>query len=139
MSDIKVSSEGGRGPRGRRGHEGPRGATGATGPTGSTGSTGATGATGPGSTLPVIAAANVAAGGTFITQVGFTSIVHEGSGSYALTLSNPPVSANDILAVVTQSNGAGIVGYSVSSPIIDVTTNSPPSDAAFSIVVYSLA
>ncbi len=127
MSDIKVITEGGRGPRGERGERGPRGHLGPTG------------ATGPGSTPPVIAAANVSAAGTFLAQTGFTTIVHEGPGAYALTLANPPANPNDIIATVTQSNGEGVVGYSVSSPIIDVTTNSPPSDAAFSIVVYSLA
>lgn len=130
MSDIKVVTEGGRGPRGEHGERGSRGHEGPTGPTGSTG---------PGSTPPVIAAANVSAAGTFLAQTGFTTIVHEGAGSYALTLTNPPANPNDIIATVTQSNGEGVVGYSVSSPIIDVSTNSPPSDAAFSIVVYSLA
>jgi hypothetical protein len=165
MSEIQISNplceddcEGERGERGKRGKRGKRGhdghdghdgrdgdtgSTGPTGPTGSTGSAGATGATGPGSTPPVIAAANVNSNGTFFGNPhGFSGVTQLGTGQYRLTLSSPPALPNNISAQLTL---AGLVGgqisYLTGPTTIDVFTFNAAGVAAdkiFAVAVFDL-
>lgn len=126
--------EGERGRRGPRGHDG---ADGLTGPTG------ATGATGPAGLPQIIAAANVAAGGTFFGIVtGFSAIAHPGLGVYVLTLTSPPADPDNLLvvALIKTIADTGQISYDFTSPDVTIRTADPAGDSAdqdFSVVVYS--
>jgi hypothetical protein len=93
-----VGATGATGPTGLTGATGPTGPTGAgaTGPTGPTGLTGATGATGPTGltgTSAILAYGKVnnsAAGGVFTGSVGVTSITHDATGEYTVTITAAP-------------------------------------------------
>lgn len=156
-NDDCSCERGKRGKRGHRGHEGPTGSTGSTGPSGETGSgsTGPTGATGSGSTgptgpsgqagvAPVIAAAQVDSVGAFNSNRGFLAISHVvGTGVYDLTLASPPVNFNNLVAEVTQINGASgqeTIVLSIPNHVIVNTFNAAgvPTDRVFMVVVYDL-
>lgn len=136
MSDPKLGLDGRRGPRGERGergHRGHRGDDGATGPTGPTGSSGI---------APIIAAAVIAPDGTVLSNVGFSSILHTGVGTYDLTIANPPPTSVDADVNVTpraviptiaiaSTTGAVITVQTFTFPANVVT----PSDASFHITV----
>ncbi len=144
----KRGKRGKRGERGERGHAGPTGPTGPTGPastpgstgsTGSPGSGGSTGPTGPAAAgLPIIAAASVALGGTYVSSSGFVpGITHPGAGVYVLTLAAPPPDIN-IIVELTPVGAAFAVVASVVAGVITVNTADragTPSDFQFYITV----
>jgi hypothetical protein len=93
--------------------------------------------------LPV-AIANVALGGSFIGDtVGFSSVTHDGTGLYTLTLTDTPGSLSNIIAVVTLRSGNAPMAatYSMGAPnlihvdIFDATGTL--ADRDFSVVVYN--
>jgi hypothetical protein len=139
MAEIQIVDDGDceRGKRGRRGHRGDDGADGPTGPTG------ATGATGPVGLPQIIAAANVAAGGTFFgTVTGFSAIAHPGLGVYVLTLTSPPADPDNLLvvALIRTSVDTGQISYDFTSPDVTIRTADPTGAAAdqdFSVLAYS--
>lgn len=89
--DDGEGERGRRGPRGHDGHDGPAGPTGPTGPAG----------TGDGFQRPgLIAAARVAADGTFITNRGFATVTSPSAGVYELTL-NAGTPDDNIISNVT--------------------------------------
>lgn len=87
-----VGATGATGLTGVTGATGPTGAgvTGATGPTGLTGATGATGSTGPSTILAYGKVNNAASGGVFTGSVGVTSITHDATGEYTVTITAAP-------------------------------------------------
>lgn len=121
---------------------------GATGPTGAAGTAGATGPTGPtgvAGVAPLIAAARVDVNGAFVSQQGFSGIAHTpASGTYALTLANPPASLDDLSVQVTQVNfdGSGEQLVDFTDPdVIEVFTfdsTGTISDRPFMVAVFDL-
>ena len=94
--------------------------------------------------MPLIAAALVEDDGTFISQRGFTGIVHvPASGLYVLTLANPPADLNNLVVEVTQ--GGTVAGQEAASfglpDLINVRTFDAAgvlTDRIFMITVYDL-
>ena len=146
--DGHDGGDGGTGPTGPTGPTGLTGATGLTGGTGVTGVTGVTGATGPASSgFPIIAAAlvdgttGIPVGGLAGTGFSFAGHVPL-SGSYFLTLANPPALDSDAIVNVTLADKVGtpiaitafVLGGQVNVLIYDPTT-ALPVDVDFYVTV----
>lgn len=146
--DGRDGSDGSTGPTGFTGSTGPTGptgftgATGATGPTGPTGFTGPTGAAAPVGVPQIIAAANVDGDDAFLGIVtGFSGLLHFAVGHYILTVTNPPVDPNNLLAVAMQVTiSGGQISYGFSAGLLQIFTFNAAgvaADRAFSVIVYS--
>lgn len=142
------------------GPTGPLGPTGSssttTGPIGSTGSTGSAGPTGPtGAGNTILAAALVDGsappfGPSFISDVGFLSVIRNSAGNYSLQLAGVPPPADDLIVNATIYPGPHTTEFilppevSVTGSIVNVQLTGyssgsvgPPTDGAFYITVLN--